>query len=97
MAPLNHKKGRGTSKLCFTHKDQSGCLNFELSYNERTLISKLSLIYQIVMRPKLSEEIYKTKHDFRKQKYFQMSVQTNFLLHIFCSRSKIEHENYNIT
>ena len=38
MAPLSHKKkDRGTSKLCFTHKDQSVRLNFELSYNERTL------------------------------------------------------------
>ena len=25
-------------KIVFTHKDQSGRLNFELSYNERTLI-----------------------------------------------------------
>ena len=39
MAPLSHKKGRGTSKLCFTYKGQSGRLNFELSYNERTLHS----------------------------------------------------------
>ena len=43
MAPLSHKKrkkkkkDRGTSKWCFTHKDQSVCLNFELNYNERTL------------------------------------------------------------
>ena len=34
---LLNKKARGTTKLCFTHKDQSGRLNFELSYNERTL------------------------------------------------------------
>ena len=38
MAPLSHKKYCGTSKLCFTHKDQSVRSNFELSYNERTLI-----------------------------------------------------------
>ena len=37
MAPLRHKKDRGTSKLCFTHKDLSGRLSFELNYNERTL------------------------------------------------------------
>ena len=35
---LTNKKARGTSKLCFTHKDQSDRLNFELSYNERTLV-----------------------------------------------------------
>ena len=34
---LLNKKALGTSKLCFTHKDQSVRLNFELSYNERTL------------------------------------------------------------
>ena len=37
MAPLRHKKDRGTSKLCFHHIDQSVTLNFELRYNERTL------------------------------------------------------------
>ena len=38
MASLSHtKKDHETSKLCFTHKDQSVCLNFELSYNERAL------------------------------------------------------------
>ena len=40
MAPLSHKKDCRTSKLCFTHKDQSGRLNFELSYNERSLVAK---------------------------------------------------------
>ena len=29
---LLNKKARGCSKLCFTHKDQSGHLNFELSF-----------------------------------------------------------------
>ena len=42
MAPLSDKKDRGTSKLCFTHKDQSVRLNFELSYNERR-----TLVYEI--------------------------------------------------
>ena len=42
MAPLSHKKNGGTSKLCFTHKDQSVRSNFELSYNERTLINTTS-------------------------------------------------------
>ena len=36
-ASKSQKKDRGNSKICFTHKDQSGLLNFELSYNERTL------------------------------------------------------------
>ena len=36
MAPLHHKKDRGTSKLRFTHKDQFDRFNFELSYNEGT-------------------------------------------------------------
>ena len=37
MAPLSHKKDRGISKSGFVLKDQSVTLNFELSYNERTL------------------------------------------------------------
>ena len=37
MVPLSHKKNRGTSKSGFALIDQSVTLNFELSYNERTL------------------------------------------------------------
>ena len=37
MAPLSHKKDREISKSGFILKDQSVTLNFELSYNERTL------------------------------------------------------------
>ena len=40
MAPLSHKKDRGTSKSGFALIDQSVTLNFELSYNERTLTYK---------------------------------------------------------
>ena len=42
MAPLSHKKDRGTSKSGFALKDQSVTLNFELSYNERTLVESIS-------------------------------------------------------
>ena len=31
-------KDRGNSKLCFNHKDLSVNLNFELRYNEWTLV-----------------------------------------------------------
>ena len=37
MAPLSYKKDHGTSKSGFALKDQSVTLNFELSYNKRTL------------------------------------------------------------
>ena len=39
MAPQSHKKDHGTSKPGFALKDQSVTLNFELSYNEQTLVS----------------------------------------------------------
>ena len=37
MAPLSHKKDREISVSGFILKDQSVTLNFELSFNERTL------------------------------------------------------------
>ena len=43
MLFLLNKKACGTSKLLFTHKDQSGHLNYKLSYNERTLVSRAAL------------------------------------------------------
>ena len=41
MLFLLFKKARGISKSGFILKDQSVTLNFELSYNERTLAQKL--------------------------------------------------------
>ena len=41
MAPLSLKKYSGISKSDFVLKDKSVTLNFELSYNERTLIISL--------------------------------------------------------
>ena len=39
MAPLSHKKDLGTSKVGFSLINQSVTLNFELSFNERTLVN----------------------------------------------------------
>ena len=49
MAPLSYKKDRRISKSGFVLKDQFVTLNFELSYNERTLGAYKPMTYFSVL------------------------------------------------
>ena len=60
MVPLSHKKkDRGISKSCFALIDQSVTLNFELNYNERTLVRHQILDQKSVHLRKLQYKSYK--------------------------------------